>query len=123
MTKQEFESYISPTYLTFETFKQSLLFSPVININNIESIIFQEVLLFDDNSPIFLLPANVVAVLINCSDNYTKGVFGNSAANISSHVIYCNRCKPGTIFVKYISPPSIVPNDIDFYTFLILRFN
>jgi len=122
MTKEEFESYISPTYLTFETFKQSLLASPVININNIDSIIFQEVLLFDDYSAPYFIPANAVAVLINNSNSFIKGVFGLSPANIPLNVIYCNYCLPGTIFVKSINPPPI-PVTNDFYTFLILRFD
>jgi hypothetical protein len=122
MTKEEFESYISPTYLTFETFKQSLLASPVININNIDSIIFQEVLLFDDNSAPYFLPQNAVAVLINCTNNFIKGVFSLSAANIPLNIIYCNNCLPGTIFIKGIQPPPVIVGN-DFYTFLILRFD
>ena len=122
MTKEEFESYISPTYLTFETFKQSLLAAPNININNIDSIIFQEVLLFDDYSAPYNLPANYVAVLINCTNNYSKSVYGISAANSTFNNLYCNFCLPGTIFIKGIQPP-VTPLNNDFFTFLILRFD
>ena len=122
MTKEEFECYIHPTYLTFETFKQSLLASPQISVNNIDSIIFQEVLLFDDYSAPYNLPANTVAVLINGTNSFSKSVYGGSPANGVPNTIYCNFCLPGTIFVKQITPPGLPINN-DFFTFLILRFD
>lgn len=122
MTQEEFESYISPTYLTFETFKQSLLASPVINFNNIDSIIFQEVLLFDDFSRAFSIPSNAVAVLINNSNNNRGGSTGFTIANSFLTPVFINGCLPGTIYVKAIVPP-VTPVANDFYTFLILRFD
>ena len=121
MTKEEFESYISPTYLTFETFKQAIKNAPTTALLNVDSAIVEEVLTFDDFSSPYTLPTNFVAILLNCSNNHKAGVFSSTLSTSSK--IFPQNTYPGAIFINNITPPAALPLSCDMYTFLIIRFN
>ena len=121
MTQDEFESYISPVYLTFKTFKQAIKNAPTTNLLNVDSAIVDEVLTFDDNSPVYPLLPNYVAILLNCSNNNIKGVLSSTLS--TSSAIYPQNTYPGAIFIKGIVPPLVPPTEVDMYTFLIVRFD
>ena len=119
MIKEEFESYISPIHLTFETFKQSLINSSF-SSNNIDSVIFQEVLSFNSGSAPFTLPTNTCAVLVlNHAGREVSSFPLNSG--IPTHVAACTL---GTIFVDSIDPPPVPPGVfVPCHTFVIFRFD
>lgn len=121
MTQEEFEAYISPVYLTFKTFKQAIKNSPVTSQLNVDTAIVDEVLTFDDNSPNYPLLFNYVAILINCSNNNTKGVYSSTLSTNTN--IFPQNTYPGAIFIKGIFPPLFPPSEVDMYTFLIVRFD
>ena len=133
MTKEEFEVYISPTYLTFETFKQSIINSPVTTNENFDSLILQEVLVFDHFTPQYRL-RDEIAVLINAPINFYPFKLGDiwnysvfSYSHATGNLILPRNCYPGAIFTREISPPNSIPDEPrdfnEFYTFLIFRFN
>ena len=137
MTKEQFEVYISPNYLTFETFKQSIINSPITTLYNFDSIILDKVLSFDNFSPTYNLSGDSVAVLINCPINFPPlrvispnpiyDFYVNSRSLATGAYINPRNTYPGAIFVSRIRPPVLVsptdPNYNECYTFLIFRFN
>lgn len=118
MTKEEFESYISPTILTFESFKQAVINSSFA-VNNIDSVIFQEVLSFNSTSASFILPTNTCAVLI----------LTNNSREVTSFTLdtpspcYVAGYSLGTIFTTSIDPPFPISVPIVSHTFVIFRFD
>ena len=121
MTKEEFESLIHPTYLTFETFKNSLYsqYNKSLPNINVESVIFQEVLIISDNDPSISFGSNQCAVLLNFSSNNSSSV--TTTSDLANNNIYLVNAYPGLICTKNIIPvPSLIPSS---YSFLIFRFN
>lgn len=117
MTQQEFESYVNPNHITFETFKQSVINSSF-SVNNIDSIIFQEVLSFSSSSLSFVLPPNTCAVL----------VLNHQARDVTSYTLnssptFISPCTLGTIFTTSIDPPGVPPVMDSCHTFVIFRFD
>lgn len=121
MTQEEFESYISPVYLTFKTFKQAIKNAPTTSFLNVDSAIVEEVLTFDDYSSLYTLSPNFVAILLNCSNNNKNGVTSSTLS--TSSAICPQNTYPGAIFIKDITPPLFPVGLCDMYTFLIIRFN
>jgi len=119
MIKEEFESYINPIHLTFESFNLAIE-SSSLNVN-VDSAIVKQVLNFDDNSPAFSLSTNECAILLAYSNILgTKFVSSSTLATGSS--IFLQNVSIGSIFVKAINPPVVV-TDLTQYMFLIIRFN
>ena len=134
MTKEQFEVFISPTYLTFETFKQSVVNSPTTTNLNFDSIILDEVLVFDHFTPAYTMSRGQIAVLINAPINFFPFRIGDvwnvsvwSFSHATGNPILPRNCYPGAIFIDTINPPAVRPIEPrefnEFYTFLIFRFD
>lgn len=121
MTKEEFQSFIHPTYLTFETFKSSLesQFNKSIPNINVDSVIFQEVLIISDNDASYSLSTNKCAVFLNYALNGTSAL--TTTTDLANNTIYLVNAYPGLICTKNISTsPTLIPSS---FIFLIFRFN
>ena len=121
MTREEFESLIHPTYLTFETFKSSLKsqFNKSIPNINVDSVIFQEVLIISDNDAAYSLGTNKCAVFLNYTLITTNLL--TTTTDLANNTIFISNAYPGLICTKNITPsPSFTPSS---YIFLIFRFN
>ena len=137
MIKEQFEVYISPNYLTFETFKQSIINSPITTLYNFDSIILDKVLVFDNFTPVYNLPPNSVAVLVNCpivfpplrvfAPNPIYDFYVSSRSLATGTYINPRNTYPGAIFFGRVRPPVSVsaadPLYNECYTFLIFRFD
>ena len=121
MTREEFESLIHPTYLTFETFKSSLKsqFNKSIPNINVDSVIFQEVLIISDNDLAYSLGTNKCAVFLNYSVMSLNPL--TTTTDLANNTINLVDAYPGLICTKSISPT--ISNFPSSYVFLIFRFN
>ena len=124
MTQQEFQKFIDPSFVTWESVKQTLMSSDnkLVTGSNFsdDSIIFQGTLIFNAGKAATLnLDSNQFVILQSGSTFFNNGTFAWTQAYDLTNNLCILPASIGSIFAKAVIPGT----DLVSYNFLLFRVN